>query len=135
MTAPGPTGNLIPAISDCEACLKRSLPCYLIGSNKRAVGYNICRDKCFEYYWSYKLSTGKDIADWTITYQNNTFPWECHMCRRNVNQAMVECPNCHMSRDESETAFPFGCNNIKPCTCGVDSIGGGKHSSWCDKKD
>lgn len=24
-------------------------------------------------------------------------------------------------------------NNIKTCTCGSDSIGGGMHSSWCDK--
>lgn len=27
--------------------------------------------------------------------------------------------------------------SMKPnkCTCGIDSIGGGKHSDWCDKKE
>jgi hypothetical protein len=45
-------------------------------------------------------------------------------------------PDSPLPPGESNEFFGITMNNIfAKCTCGVDSIGGGKHSDWCEKHE
>lgn len=64
----------------------------------------------------------------------------CTKCGVNNLWVDCSCANQFMTFPGDELDLPLGNDPVGPkyqsgCTCGVDSIGIGKHSDWCAKGD
>lgn len=69
-----------------------------------------------------------------MSYTKSILTFPCLVCKKITENPLV-CDDCQDGDfDGSIIGLPPPPPPLRKCQCGSDSVGGGKHSDWCQKK-